>query len=211
MEFVLLGKGLLVGLLASMPLGPIGILCVQRTLSKGRLSGFVSGMGAATSDTIFAIIAGLGLSFVINFLESKQFFFKIIGGGLIIFLGCKIFFTHPVHEMRKQRAKKNKLIEDYLSVFLLTITNPMYILIFVAMFAGFDLVNDKTNFWNVFVAFSAVFVGASFWWFTLTTIVSRFRNSFRLKRLWWINKITGALIVICGLLAILTLIVNYKL
>lgn len=209
MEFELLIKGILIGFLASMPLGPIGILCIQKTVSKGRIPGFISGVGAATADTVFAIFAGLGVSFVVAFLEKQQLYFKIIGGAFIIILGFKIFFTNPVKQIRQQRKKKNGgLFADYISVFLLTLSNPSFILVFIAMFTGFNLISSNTSLILVIFAILGVFLGASSWWFTLTSIINLFRKKFRLKRIWWMNKITGGVIIAIGLLAILSLVIH---
>ncbi|MDP4186570.1 MAG: LysE family translocator [Bacteroidota bacterium] len=209
MELELLIKGILIGFLASMPLGPIGILCIQKTVSKGRIPGFISGVGAATADTVFAIFAGLGVSFVVAFLEKQQLYFKIIGGAFIIILGFKIFFTNPVKQIRQQRKKKNGgLFADYISVFLLTLSNPSFILVFIAMFTGFNLISSNTSLILVIFAILGVFLGASSWWFTLTSIINLFRKKFRLKRIWWMNKITGGVIIAFGLLAILSLVIH---
>ena len=115
-------KGMLIGLAASIPLGPIGVLCIQRTLNKGVYSGFFSGLGAAVADTFMAMIAALGVTFIINFIEQQMLFFHIIGGLVVAFLGIRIFYTNPAKQMRRQRRKKSgKLIKDFVSVLLLTL------------------------------------------------------------------------------------------
>jgi threonine/homoserine/homoserine lactone efflux protein len=203
-------KGFLVGLLASMPVGPIGVIIIQRTISRGRWPGMMSGFGAATADTFYAIIAGLGLSFIIKFMEAQQFWFKILGGGLLIFLGIRMFLTNPVKDIRDRHKKKHKHFEDFISVFVLTISNPLYIIIFIAMFAGVGLVNNRTEYLHVFVAFAAVFIGASLWWFILVSVFGYFRTKIRLKRIWWLNKITGAVIVVLGILVFFSLMKQYN-
>ncbi|MDD2549526.1 MAG: LysE family transporter [Bacteroidales bacterium] len=199
-------KGILVGLLASIPLGPIGIICIQRTVNKGKLSGFLSGIGAASADTIFATIAGFSLTFIISYIEEKQIVFQAIGGLIILLLGIKIFYTNPIKQLRRHKRKKNNLLEDYVSVLLLTITNPLAIFLFIALFASLGIVSDEMGIAAPLVTVSGVFIGAIIWWYTLTTLVSIYRSKFRLKQLWWINKISGALIFTLGSAALLGII-----
>lgn len=202
MAFTLLLKGIMIGLLVSIPLGPIGVICIQRTINKGRLSGFFSGIGAASADTIFAAVAGFSLTFIINFIEEKQRILEVIGGIIIILLGIKTFYTNPVNQLKRHKKKKNKLIEDFISVLLLTITNPFAIFLFVGMFAALGLAYNGENMALSLITIGGVFLGGTLWWFTLSSLVNMFRHKFRLKQLLWINKIAGAIIFILGLLAL---------
>ncbi|MDX9845436.1 MAG: LysE family transporter [Tenuifilaceae bacterium] len=206
MILTLFVKGIIVGLLASIPLGPIGVICIQRTINKGKLSGFLSGMGAASADTVFAAIAGFSLTFIISFIEEKQIIFQAIGGVIVFALGIKIFYTNPIKQLRRHKRKKNSLLEDYLSVLLVTITNPLAVFLFIALFASLGVVAEGTNLVLSLVATSGVFIGAILWWYTLTSLVDIFRSRFRLKQLWWINKISGAAIFIIGAVAIIGLL-----
>ncbi len=206
MELMLLLKGIAVGLLASIPLGPIGVLCIQRNINKGRLSGFFSGMGAAFADTVFATIAGFSLTFIMDFIEEWKTEFQIGGGILILLLGLKIFMTNPISQMRKTRRQKNRLFEDFFSVFLLTVSNPMAIFLFVALFAGVNVVADGENFMSAGAILGGVLFGASLWWFTLTSFVNIYRKRFRLRQLWWINKIAGAVVMLIGVATIVELL-----
>ncbi len=201
-EFLI--KGLIVGFLASIPLGPVGVLCIQRTINKGRYSGLISGMGAATVDMFFALVAALGLTYIINFIEEKQFFIQLIGGGILILLGAKIFNTNPIKQIRKHRRKKNKLIEDYLSVLFLTLSNPLAVFLFIAAFAGIGMVTSNDSSLKSSLIVLGVFLGATLWWSTLTFLIDFFRKHFRLKQLWWINKIAGILIIVFGVVAMLS-------
>lgn len=206
MELMLLLKGIVVGLLASIPLGPIGVLCVQRTINKGRLSGFFSGMGAAFADTVFATVAGFSLTFIMDFIEEWQVEFQIGGGVLIFLLGLKIFMTNPISQMRKNRRQKNRLFEDFFSVFLLTVSNPMAIFLFVALFAFVNVVAEGGNFMSAGAILGGVLFGASLWWFTLTSFVNMYRKRFRIRQLWWINKIAGAVVMLIGVASIIELL-----
>jgi threonine/homoserine/homoserine lactone efflux protein len=202
----LLIKGIIVGLLASIPLGPIGVICIQRTINKNKLSGFLSGLGAASADTIFAAIAGFSLTFIISFIEEKQILFQAVGGVIVFLLGIKIFFTNPIRQLRRHKRKQNNLLEDYLSVLVVTFTNPLAVFLFIALFATFGVVTDDTKWFHSLVTTCGVFLGAASWWYILISVVYRFRGKFRLKQLWWINKIAGAVISFLGALAIIGLI-----
>jgi len=195
-------KGMLLGFLASIPLGPIGIICIQRTLGKGRWSGFISGLGAASADTIVAIIAGLGLSFVIIFFKSNSHILVILGSLIMIVLGVRIFLKSPAKQVRERKMKKNNLYTDYLSVLILTLSNPLTIFVFIAIFAGLNLVFGTNGFILKMLIFSGIFIGASCWWFLLTSLVNIYREKFNLKNLWWLNKITGGIIIAFGVVAL---------
>lgn len=199
-------KGIALGFLSSIPLGPIGIICIQRTLGKGRLSGFISGLGAASADTLLAIVAGLGLSFVIAFVKEHSIIFQLVGGIIIVILGIQIFFKSPVKQFRERKSNKNKLHTDYLSVLMLTLSNPIALFIFIAVFTGLNLVKGSHNLIFNLLVFTGIFIGASLWWFILTSFVNVYRSKFRLKNLWWLNKITGALIFIFGMLALFSIL-----
>ena len=132
MDILLLIKGILIGVLISFPFGPMGLLCINRTLTNGRTSGFLSGMGVATGDTIFAIIAGFGASFIVHFLEERQLFFHILGSAIIILLGIRIFMSNPIKGLRLRNKSDRKFTWHYFSGLLLTLTNPFIIFAFLA-------------------------------------------------------------------------------
>ena len=209
MDFVLFLKGLLIGLAVSIPLGPMGMVCVTRTLNHGRYSGFFSGLGAATADTIFALIAGFGISYIINFIQEKELAFQMAGGSLVIFFGLRIFRTNPVNLIRKKNISRNKLIRDFFSVLLITLTNPMAIFLFLAVFAASNIVLDPTSILKNLVLFTGVFAGASLWWFLLSSVVYTLRYRLKLRSLVWLNRITGGLLLFLGVAAIFNLFLTY--
>ena len=198
-------NGMILGFSASVPLGPIGLICIQKTLNSGRWAGLVSGAGSATSDTFFAIIAAFGISFISNFIEQQQFILRMIGGIILVVVGLKIFLTNPAIQIRKQRRGKNNLLGDFISIFLLTLSNPITFLVFGAVFASSGFIKEENTFPDLVQIVVGVFVGAMLWWFILTTFINMFRAKFRLKRLWWINKITGAVIVLFGIVIVAVL------
>lgn len=203
----LIAEGIAIGFMASVPLGPIGVICIQRTLSGSRMTGFVSGMGAATADTIFAVAAIFSLSLVTSFIDTHIHWLKVIGGILVIILGLTIFYKRVG---RTSGAKRNtgNMVSNYLSVLFLTLTNPSYILIFVALFAAVGINNADSPWWENLFVVAGVFAGAGTWWFTLTWLINLLRKKFTLRHIWWINKITGSLIVVIGAFVILSLIIK---
>ncbi len=196
-------KGIILGFSASLPLGPIGLICIQKTLNRGRWAGMVSGAGAAASDTFFAIIAAFGISFISDFIEQQQFILRIIGSGILILLGLKIFLTNPAIQIRKQKHKKNNLLADFISIFFLTLSNPVTVFVFGAVFASSGIIKVQNSFLDLVFVVVGVFVGAMIWWLILVNFVNLFRSKFRLKRLWWINKITGVVIFLFGIFVLI--------
>lgn len=193
------------GLMVTIPLGPIGVLCIQRTLNKGRVSGFVSGLGASAADAIFAVIAGFGISYIISFVKAQQVYFQIFGGLIVMFLGIHIFYTNPVRQLRLQRMNKNRLHHDFLSVFFLTITNPLAILLFLAMFAGINVSDHEINAFGLSSLVGGVLAGSAGWWFLVSFIISIFRERIRLRNIWWMNKVAGAIVFVLGILAFISI------
>ncbi len=200
--------GIIIGFSASVPLGPIGVLCIQRTLNKGRLAGFFSGLGAAFSDTIYAVIAGFSLSFIVSFIEQQLLYIQIFGAAVLIFLGVRIFYSNPAKQLRKQKKGKGNLFQDFVSTFLITISNPLAIFLFLAFFAGFGVVKKGDNYFNHMLLITGVMSGASLWWFILTSVVNLFRSKINLRRLWWLNKIAGATIVVLVVIAFVFFLID---
>lgn len=204
-------RGIVIGLMASIPLGPIGVLCIQRTLSKNHRSGFVSGLGAAFADIIYASLAFFSLSVVTAFIESHMLLIKVIGGLAIMMVGARILFSNPVVQIRRNRAGKTSLVQDFVSVFLITLANPVYILIFIAFFAMFGMSSATLGAFDGAFVLAGVLSGASLWWFTLTFGVSLLRKRFRPRHMLWINRIAGTLIVVLGAATVLLMFVNIPL
>lgn len=201
-EFFL--KGLLVGILVSVPMGPIGVLCVQKTVNKGKVLGFLSGLGAATADTLYASLAAFGVSFMTSFLSKNQLTMQIVGIVVLLYLGFRMVFSNPKKQFRYNQTSTSKrsFIKDYFSVFLITISNPLTIIFFGAAFTMLNLLTttNETNS-NIFLV-GGVFLGASFWWFLLTSFVDLFRKRFRLRNIFMLNRVSGIIIIGLSLLAV---------
>lgn len=198
----LLAKGFLLGLVVSVPLGPIGALCIQRTISKGYKSGLLGGLGAACADTLYALIAGFGVSIVIDMLFKVRKWIQIGGSFIFMFLAYRVFNTNPAIQVRKNRHQKHRPLEDLITTFLLTFSNPTPIFVFMAAFAGF-VVSEDVNHLDIMVSIVGVFIGCLVWWFTLVSIVNMFRNKIRLRHLLWVNKITGVIVFVFALVLLI--------
>ena len=176
----------------------------RRTISHGRLAGLVSGLGAATADATYGLIAGFGLTFISNFLKSQQVLLRLIGGLFLLYIGFKTLVSSPAE--KPASAKGKGLFGDYLSTLALTITNPVTILSFVAIFAGLGIGNTNGNYADATTLVSRVFFGSAIWWLLLSGGVGLFRKHFNLKTLRWVNIISGVIILSFGIFAILSLI-----
>ena len=206
-------RGVVIGLTASITLGPVGILCIQRTLSKNRKSGLVSGLGAATADTIFATVAFFFISFISSLIESNMVILTVLGGICVVVVGVNIFMTNPVVQIRRNRAGKSNLWQDYISTFLLTLTNPAFILWLVVIFTalGVDMSEAEVSVTRLRVGVAMItgfLAGASVWWFLLTTVINRLRNRFRPRHLLWITRVAGVIIVVLGASAVLAMFIQ---
>jgi len=204
MDTIILLKGLILGFVIAAPVGPIGVLCARRTLTHGRRAGFFSGMGAATADAIYGFIAAFGLTFVSNFLVGHQFWLRLVGGTLLCFLGTKTLISVP-KENSELPPSARKYAGMYTSTFLLTLTNPMTIFSFAAVFAGFGLAGTKGSVTSAGILILGVFVGSAVWWLLLVGVFSLFKKRFEHHELQWVNRIAGLIIAGSGILALLSL------
>ncbi|MEN6454946.1 MAG: LysE family transporter [Prolixibacteraceae bacterium] len=194
-------KGIIIGLAVSVPLGPIGVLIIQRTVNKNRISGFLTGLGASLTDVFYALIAGFSLTYIIDFIRLHQLTFHILGALIVFFLGVYIFRKNPANDMRRYKRRGCNYYQDLISTFLITFPNPLVVFIFLAVFASSGIVFHISQPYDAFTMILGIFTGASIWWLTLTNLVSSFRHKFSLRVLWWFNKISGALIMILVLVS----------
>jgi len=204
MDISLLPRGLAIGFSIAAPVGPIGVLCIRRTLADGRLSGLVSGLGAATADAIYGCVAGFGLTFISSFLVGQQLWLRLFGGLFLLYLGIKTLLSKPSEQAAK--ASRTGLLGAYVSTFLLTVTNPLTILSFVAIFAGLGLANTTGSYASALILVLGVFLGSAAWWLLLTGSVSLFRTKFNTQGLLWVNRISGMIITVFGVVALTGLI-----
>ena len=199
-DYFVFFRGLIIGFSIAAPVGPIGILCIRRTLAEGRLAGFLSGMGAASADMFYGAVAAFGLTAVQDLLISQSIWLRIVGGVFLLYLGVKTFISKPSNEAVK--SKRRGLFGAYLTSFFLTIANPITILSFLAIFAGLRLGETNGNYLSASMMVLGVFLGSATWWLTLSTGVSLLRKKFTPALLTWVNRLAGVIILIFGLAAL---------
>ncbi|HEY5668693.1 MAG TPA: LysE family translocator [Anaerolineales bacterium] len=204
MSIAFLLKGLVIGFSIAAPVGPIGVLCIKRTLTNGRMSGLVSGLGAATADALYGAIAGFGLTLISAFLLDQQTWIRLVGGAFLCYLGLKTFISKPAEQ--DVRAHGGNLISAYLSTFVLTLTNPLTILSFAAIFAGLGLGATHGDFASAGILVSGVFLGSAAWWLLLSGGVSLLRQRFDQQVMAWVNRASGVIILGFGVAALWKLI-----
>lgn len=195
---MLLLKSIILGFSVSAPVGPIGLLCIQRVLSRGRTAGILTGFGAVTANMIYASIAAFGFSLVSAFLIEQQFVLRVIGSAFLFYLGIKTYLKKPASSAANLQAES--LLGMYLSTFFLMITNPVTILNFTAMFAGLGFDQNADTGMAAIKLIAGVFLGAAAWWILLSFIVSLFKDKIT-PHLGVVNKIAGLLIILLGILA----------
>ncbi len=202
-------KCILIGIIASAPMGPVGILCVQRTLNKGRWYGFVTGIGAAVSDIIYAAVAAYGMSFVVDFINNPQyqFYLQIAGSLLLLVFGIYTYRTDPLRKAHKSGNKKNSLINNAITAFFVTFSNPLIILLFVATYAQFAFVMPDHPI-ELSVGFLSIVVGALLWWFGLTWLIDKIRGKFDANGIRLINQVIGVVVMISSIIIMGASLIN---
>lgn len=201
METSFLIKGIIIGFSIAAPVGPIGVLCIRRTLADGRVSGLVSGLGAAVADAVYGCIAGFGLTFVSGFLIGGQAWLRIVGGVFLCFLGIRTFLSGPAEKAAP--AAGRSLAGAFVSTFFLTLTNPMTILSFVGIFAGLGIAGAGGDYGAAGALVLGVFSGSALWWLLLSGGVGALREKVTPRGMQWVNRGAGAIIAAFGLLALL--------
>jgi threonine/homoserine/homoserine lactone efflux protein len=196
-------RGLGVGFAIAAPVGPIGVLCIRRTLADGRASGLLSGLGAASADAVYGAVAGFGLTAISNALLAQQHWLRLVGGLFLCWLGVKTFLTRPAE--RAAAASTSGLAGAYVSTFVFTLTNPMTIFSFAIVFAGLGLASGAGDYASAGVLVLGVFIGSAMWWLLLSAAVALFRHRFDTTRMRWVNRFSGVLITAFGVWALASL------
>lgn len=209
--------GLLLGLSIAAPVGPIGILCIRRTLAMGQLVGLVSGLGAATADGLYGCVAGFGLTAIADFLTHQTLWLRIVGGVFLCYLGITTFLAKPAAATPKAMSMSDNpeveeaiavglprsLLGAYSSTLALTLTNPATIFSFAAIFAGLGIVESGQNFASSGVLVLGVFLGSALWWFLLSGVVGLLRTRFTPTAMRWLNRLSGTVLLTFGLIALM--------
>jgi threonine/homoserine/homoserine lactone efflux protein len=200
MDYSLFFRALVIGFSIAAPVGPIGVLCIRRTLADGQISGLVSGLGAATADAMYGCVAGFGLTLISSALIDQQMWLRLFGGLFLLYLGIKTLLSRPSEQAAN--ASGSGLLGSYVSTFLLTVTNPLTILSFAAIFAGLGLANTSGSYVSALILVLGVFLGSASWWLLLSGGVGVFREKFNAQGLLWVNRISGVIITVFGMVAL---------
>jgi threonine/homoserine/homoserine lactone efflux protein len=203
MESIVFLKGLIIGFAMAVPIGPAGILCIRKTLAEGRSRGLIIGLGAATADMLCGSIAAFGLTFVLDVIASQQFWLRLFGGTLILFLGIRTL--RAKHEEVPATLEKKGLLGSYVSAVLLGITNPVTVFAFVAVFAAFGL-GQRLIVISAYIPVLGVFAGSCLWFLMLGYIATYFRKRLNSGGLMLVNRIAGILIILTGVAAFASLL-----
>ncbi len=195
-------KGLIIGIVASAPMGPVGVLCVQRTLNKGRAYGLITGTGAALSDILYALLTGYGLSFLYDIIHNPTliFWLQIIGATIMFVFGLHTFRSNPMQNARNVSRNKSNLLHNGITGFFITLSNPMIILLFMALFTPFNFMLPEQTLLNQFFGYLSIFAGAMLWWIFITGVVNKLRRKFDVRGIRIINKVIGAAVMVGSLI-----------
>ena len=190
-------KGLAVGIVIAVPVGPVGVMCVRRTIFEGKAAGFVSGLGAATADALFGCIAAFGLTFVSEWLIGYHQWLRIAGGCYLLYIGCSALLAAP-EAKRPSEPDAESLLRDFLSTFALTLTNPITIVAFLGIFSAIGLGGGDATFARAAILVLGVWLGSLLWWLTLTFGLGSLFQSFEARHLKWINRASGVILFLSG-------------
>lgn len=190
-------KGLIIGIVASAPMGPVGVLCVQRTLNKGRAYGLVTGWGAAFSDILYALLTGYGLSFLYDIISNQTtlFWIQIIGAAIMFIFGLHTFRTNPMKNTRNVSRNKSSLLHNGITGFFITLSNPTIILLFLGLFTPLNFMLPEQSFFMQFIGYLSIFGGAVLWWLFITYVVNKLRTRFDVRGIRVINRIIGSVVM----------------
>jgi len=198
-------KGIAVGIVIAVPVGPVGVLCVRRTIFEGRLFGFLSGLGAATADTIFGIVAGFGLTVVSDVLLDYQTWLRAAGGLFLVYIGVNALRKRIVRSEAPEKNAEN-LLSAYLSTFALTITNPVTILAFLGIFAGVGFTGEEATLGRAAMLVAGVLAGSLIWWLGISLGAGLFRKSVGERHLIVLNRVSGGILTLSGIGLLISLL-----
>ena len=179
--FDILVKGFIIGVVVSAPLGPVGVLCIQRTLNKGRWYGFVTGLGASLSDIAYALLTGYGMSFVFDYINKNIFYLQLLGSIMLLLFGIYTFRSNPVQSIRPASSSKGSYFHNFITAFFVTLSNPLIIFLFIGLFARFAFVQPGVLVFEEITGYLAIAIGALTWWLGITYFVNKVRTKFNLR------------------------------
>lgn len=206
MEYLLymLWRGLAVGVLVSAPMGPVGMLCIQRALHRGRRAGLYTGVGAAVSDLLYCLITGFGLSFIEDFLKQNESIITLVGSAVLIAFGVYLLRSNPSKGLRTPQENRGSIYKNILTGFLFTVSNPLILFLIIGLFARFNFLAPELQYYHYLVGYAGILAGALAWWWLVTAFVDKVRAHFNLHSMWLVNRIIGGIILCFALVGIFT-------
>jgi threonine/homoserine/homoserine lactone efflux protein len=193
-----------IGIILSAPMGPIGILCIQRTLNKGRESGLFTGVGAAASDLFYCLLVGLGISLVTDFIADHVNVLQIIGSAILIVYAIYMIFHNPVSQIKENIDQRDDYLRDTVTGFLFTLSNPLIVFLIIPLFARFGFPLPEYKFYHIILGYLFIVAGALSWWAVITFFVDKVRTHFNIRSMWLINRIIGSIILILSVYGLVT-------
>lgn len=190
-------------------MGPIGMLIIQRTLSKGRWPAFFTGIGAALSDLLYCLLAGFGLSFITDIIERHQFALQVFGSIVLAAFGLFLFRKNPTRTLKTAEVDSRSYWSDFISGFFLTVSNPLILFFIIGLFARFNFILPEFLIFHYIWAYLMIFGGAMIWWYLVTFLVSKLRSRFNVRSLWLVNRIVGTVLMVMALVGVLFAIKDY--
>ena len=198
----IISSGLLIGIFISAPMGPVGMLVIQRTLNKGRLAALFTGIGAAVSDLTYSLLAGLGISFVTAFIESKELLLQIVGSVVLIAFAFYLFRKNPTAELKKPDEVPNSFWKDIVTGFFFTVASPLILFFIIGLFARFNFVLPEFRYYHYILGYASIFGGALLWWWLITFFVNKVRAHFNVRSLWIFNRIMASLLTLMAVIGL---------
>ena len=194
--FDIIVKGFIIGVVVSAPLGPVGVLCIQRTLNKGRWYGFVTGLGASLSDIAYALLTGYGMSFVFDYINKNIFYLQLLGSIMLLLFGIYTFRSNPVQSIRPASSNKGSYFHNFITAFFVKLSNPLIIFLFIGLFARFAFVQPGVVVFEEITGYLAIASGALVWWLGITYFVNKVRTKFNLRGIWILNRVIGSIVML---------------
>ena len=202
-----------IGILLSAPMGPVGILCIQRTINSGRDAGLRTGVGAAVSDLLYCLVTGSGMSIVTDMIEANKSILQVVGSVFLIVYALYMIIHNPVRPQQEDADPavviRDERMRDIVTGFLFTLSNPLIVFLIIPFMARFNFPMPEHRFYHIIIGYLFIVVGALLWWAAITFIVDKVRSKFNIRSIWMINRIMGGIILLLSLYGLATGTIDY--
>lgn len=201
--FYIIMAGVLIGVLVSAPMGPTGVLVIQRTLNKGRNQGFATGLGASLSDLCYSMLTGFGLSFVNDFITGQRLLLQLLGSIVLVIYGIYLFRNNPSRRIVPPGVSSSTITRDFITGFLLTLSNPLIVFFIIGLFARFNFLDFSTTTFHYICGYVSIVIGAVGWWLFVTYVVNKLRHRFTIVTMRRINRVIAIIILVMATIGLL--------